>query len=631
VTSPNNASGSTESGIFKALLESSLDIVTLIDQQGNIVYQSSAVEDLTGYTPEEMYGEPVVDYIHADDLDRVLPLLTETLSTPGFSSRLTLQFKHKQKGWVHIDVLGRHFDEAGIKGGIFNSRDITERLEILAELESSNDVLLKTFNSVPILLSISDLKTGRFTHLNPVWLETIGYKHEEAIGHTSGELGIWADPNRRDQLVADLLKQGFLRNEEVTLLTRTGKPLQTIANAELLEIKGRHHILFSVRDVTENVKVENQLRQSQKMEALGQLTGGVAHDFNNLLNVVQSGTELLADFSAREPLAAEIVASVQRAIDRGAALTQQLLAFSRRQHLIPRVIDIKDHLGTMLPLLQTTVGSNIRLHLQASEDLWPCQVDPAHLETAIINLALNARDAMPEGGSLEIQLSNSIIHTVAGLPIRGEYLELKITDSGSGMSQELTSQAFEPFFTTKDVGKGTGLGLSMVFGFIRQSGGHIELDSTEGTGTTVTMYLPKAKLAGKPTMPPRLAAMPSGAGEHILLLEDDADLRRLTSRVLSNLGYKVFEAASEQEVQDQLARVSQIDLMLSDVLLPGRLKGPQIARQVTAQHPNIKVLFMSGYVEGSAEIDLEGMSDGHFLAKPFGQKALAEALRRLLD
>ena len=315
-------------------------------------------------------------------------------------------------------------------------------------------------------------------------------------------------------------------------------------------------------------------------------------------------------------------------------MTHQLLAFSRRQHLRPEIISLDDFLETLLPLLKTTVGDNVSIKLVYDDNASQCLVDPVQFETAILNLVINARDAMNSGGSLTISVQNTSISKDSDALKAGEYVEVLIEDTGKGMSLDQLNQAFEPFFTTKDVGKGTGLGLSMVFGFLRQSNGQIDLSSEKGEGTKVRLLLPRANA---PATTDIVSPVPlnhnqhAGKGEHILLLEDNDSLRLLTQRQLEKLGYKVSEAASHEAINRLLDTGTTFDLMLSDVLLPGTLKGPQIAEEVKARQPDIQLLFMSGYMENSQEIDVGKLLAGHFLPKPFRLHTLAEKLRSLLD
>jgi PAS domain S-box-containing protein len=397
---------------------------------------------------------------------------------------------------------------------------------------------------------------------------------------------------------------------------------------------GKVHSMASARDVTALREAETQLQQAQKMETVGQLTGGVAHDFNNLLTVVIGGLDLALGRVQTE--IRPVIESSLRAAERGAALVRQLLAFSRRQTLVPEALDFNRLVSGMEDLLSRTLGEHIGIEMKPAPELWSAFADKGQVEIALLNLAVNARDAMPDGGKLTIETGNT--HLDKDYAIRnaevtpGDYVMLAVTDTGIGMPPDVIEHAFEPFFTTKEVGKGSGLGLSMIYGFAKQSGGHLKIYSELGHGTTVRLYLPRlsAEAAPATTALAGPADHPRG-GETILVVEDDADVRRFVVGQLRDLGYRVLEAADGPSAQTILDSDQSIDLLFTDVVMPGGMTGRQLAEGAKQRRPNLKTLYGSGYTENS--IVHQGKLDPgvHFLAKPFRRQDLAVKVREALD
>jgi signal transduction histidine kinase len=397
-------------------------------------------------------------------------------------------------------------------------------------------------------------------------------------------------------------------------------------------------LLVYFRDITEHKHAvearhvaEEQLHQSQKMEAVGQLTGGVAHDFNNLLTVISGNLELIADHPADNRRVRRLAAVALHAADRGAKLTAQLLAFSRRQRLHPKLVNANQVIREFRDLIRQAVGEGCEVKLLTDEGLWPCHVDPPLLQTALLNLALNGRDAMPDGGILEIETRNIVLDegAVAGCS-PGSYVRLSVTDSGCGMPPDVRDRIFEPFFTTKEVGKGTGLGLSMVYGFVRQSGGHVAVDSAVGVGTTVSLYLPQAThVPDAKEEATRSRAAPAGS-EQILVVEDDENLLQVTSEVLSEFGYRVVAARTGVEAIRILESGQHFDLMFSDIVMPTGMSGVELAREARRLSKGIKVLLTSGYAEDVLERH-GAVDEFPIIDKPFRLADLAQRLRSILD
>jgi signal transduction histidine kinase len=397
----------------------------------------------------------------------------------------------------------------------------------------------------------------------------------------------------------------------------------------LLDRDGRRIGAYQfVYDVTERLRdqdrlrtAEEALRQAQKMESLGQLTGGVAHDFNNLLSVFASGLQLLERTSGRPP-SPRVFESMRRAIARGTGLTRHLLAFSRRRPINPESIDPVAHLTGMRAMLDASLGGHIEVQMKFGSAIWPIEVDPGEMELAIVNLCVNARDAMPNGGVITIAVEN----VDAGEDGGGDLVKISVADIGVGMAPEVQARVFEPFFTTKDVNKGSGLGLPQVYGFAQQSRGRVTIDSQLGVGTIVTLQLPRS--LGQPAQSrPGDIAIPIAEvinRGQILLVEDDKEVSALTRELLNELGFAVLHVASPDAALGAWANTRDIDVVLSDIMMPGGVSGVHLAREIRRRHPDLRVVLTTGYIEAAADL-----SDGEFdlLLKPYTAEALANALR----
>ena len=382
--------------------------------------------------------------------------------------------------------------------------------------------------------------------------------------------------------------------------------------------------------IQERERVESTLRQMQRLEAVGQLTSGVAHDFNNLLTVVLGNIGFLERGLAAAGLdgrLAQRIGYMRTAAERGAKLTDQLLSFSRRQRLEPRSLDLNETIAGMRDLLQSTMGGSIHIETMLKHGLWCALVDPTQLELAVLNLAINARDAMEVGGTLKVEIENVTLGpaTYPEEPPAGDYVSIRVSDSGTGMPEEIRAKVFEPFFTTKEPGKGSGLGLSQVLGFAKQSGGGMRIDSRVGEGTSVYVYLPRAggERVDERPVAARISAAGAFAGASILLVDDDNAVREVTRAMLHELGYAVREAGSGGAALDVLAREPKIDLMIVDFAMPG-MNGAEVARQAQARRPSLPILFVTGFSDRSR---MAGVDDTHILAKPFVYDELASKVR----
>ena len=419
---------------------------------------------------------------------------------------------------------------------------------------------------------------------------------------------------------------------ETKWLRASGLPLFD-ENGKFTGYRGSGTDITEQKRAQENLRVsEERLRQTHKMEAVGQLTGGVAHDFNNLLAVISGNTELLNDDIGDNPL----LTTIERAADRGAELTQRLLAFSRQQTLQPQAIDLVELISGLLGLFQRTLGEPVKVVAEIPDGIWPVLADPGQLENALLNLSINARDAMPEGGLLMINCSNIKVQQgdirVSDEIAAGEYVQITVRDTGAGMSDEVIERAFEPFYTTKDVGDGSGLGLSMVYGFARQSGGYAAIDSEPGKGSEIRLLLPRAKVSTVSDKITQDNDLERGEAEVILVLEDEPDVREYVVAALERLGYRVFRAADAAGAMRVLANeAGNIDLLLTDVVLPSGISGPELADMAMRSYPKLKVVFMSGYAADLYMSDkIPGFKEA-LLTKPFKRAELARVIHETLS
>ncbi|MFQ5549138.1 MAG: response regulator [Woeseia sp.] len=476
---------------------------------------------------------------------------------------------------------------------------------------------------------------GRLFYVNDSACRSLGYSRKELLTMSIGDVvpdfraATWARQWR------ELKEKGFC-TIETRHRAKDGRIFPVEISHNYLQFDKYEYVCAFVRDITHRQEIDAQLQQAQKMEAVGQLTSGIAHDFNNLLTIVIGNLQILEeDLQQNEEFSERIKAALEAAL-RGADLTRRLLAFSRQQMLVPKVMDINELVTGIEPLLKTTLGAHIKLCTQLAGDLWSTTVDPGQLENAVINLGVNARDAMVKGGELTIDTSNVSLDQTeasqeAGLA-SGEYVLLNVSDNGTGIPKDTLLHVFEPFFSTKGPGKGSGLGLSMVYGFVKQSNGHIKIYSEEGYGTSIRIYLPRSESAAEDTKatPIRTVQAPKGQ-ETVLVVEDEDAVRRIAVKILSELGYRLLEAASGKAALPVLEKHENIDLLFTDVVMPGGMTGAQLAKQARIRNPNLSVLFTSGYSEtGIFDYGvLQGSDD--ILHKPYKKEELAQKVRDVLD
>jgi PAS domain S-box-containing protein len=514
-------------------------------------------------------------------------------------------------------------------------RDLSERLARRArqrgrDLGASRAQMQAIFDNTPDWLTLFRAAAdGRFIYadMNRATELAYGLDRAEIIGRPLEEI-LGVEPAQLPlRLMRACIRTG--ENQRYTARRTMAGQTRTI-DVMFVKVPEKHEgddfIMATARDLTEREAIEERLHQSQKMEAVGQLTGGVAHDFNNLLTAVIGNLELLTPRLASDPASSRFLAAAQRAAENGAKLTEQLLAFSRRQHLQPRAVDLNTVVEGMRDLLTRTIGTTIRVNTHLAREVWPALVDPTQIEVAILNLAINARDAMPLGGTLTIETRN-LVHGIDPKPAEigdADCIRLTVRDTGTGMTDEVLGSAVEPFFTTKEVGKGSGLGLSQVYGTVRQSNGSMEIESRVNTGTAVHLYLPSAAMPADGTESDGPRPHAQRAGGRIFVVDDNAPVREVTVQMLRELGFGVAEAESGQAALDALVRGEAYDLLLIDIAMPG-LNGVETVRRARAMTPGLRVLYVTGYADLSGMEDPTG--DDPLIKKPFRLAELAAEVR----
>jgi len=509
-----------------------------------------------------------------------------------------------------------------------------ERRHAEEELRQSQERFSKVFRASPIGIAISTLHEGRYLDVNDALLVMIGQDRGDVVGHTRAEVRMWEDIGALSLIAAEVQEKGRVRDRDLLLRTKQGETRLAMASFELIDLGGRPSLLTLVHDVSERRRLEDQLRQSQKMEAVGRLAGGVAHDFNNLLAVITGYCDLLMRKMAPEAEDRGDIEEIRNAAEGASTLTRQLLAFSRRQVVEPRILDLNVVVERVEKMLRRLTGEDVELHTRLAPDLPSIRADAGQLEQVLMNLVVNARDAMPTGGRLLIETAPVEV----GDEYRhqrpegqaGKFVLLSVTDTGVGMDEETQAHIFEPFFTTKDVGEGTGLGLATVYGIVKQSGGFIWVYSEVGTGTTFKIYLPQVDQVAE--TPAAQATEPTSlqGSEAILVVEDSTQLRTLIREVLELYGYRVLDAPSGAAALEVVSQPgTHVDLLFTDVIMPG-MNGRELADTLTAKQPGLKVVFASGYTADA--LTRYGVEQGSgYLQKPFSPKVLAMKVREVLD
>ncbi len=618
--------------LFRQTAQATQDVIYSHDLQAGTLWLNEAFMARYGHDPADYAtaADGWTDLVLLADRPGYVLVRAETLR--GSGSRIELRYRLRRADGQYASVIDRAQiirDEAGralrITGSIIDVtalRDEAERVRAVVEVAAN---VVYEYDLAADTFFYSEGMQKTFGH---AWLGA------------QPAMVLWVDllhPDERDRVKTEFLRFLASTDRYARLEYRFARADGRWARVRERMIALRDDagkavkVIGGIEDVTAEHEAEERLRQSQKLEAIGKLTGGVAHDFNNLLTVIIASADLLESDAALGPDHRDLARNVAFAARRGAELTSGLLSFARQQPLAPRALDMVAIFAEMEGLLRRTLPAYIKLDTALPPDLWLVEADPTQLNAAVLNLCVNAADAMPDGGRIIMESRNWVIDEGYALAdpeaLLGDFLRIDITDTGQGMDADVQARAFDPFFTTKPLGKGSGLGLSMVWGFAKQSGGHAKIYSETGIGTTVSMFLPRSRHVASHPVPAPLARLAQGQGQHVLVVEDDPMLRRFVAALVLRLGYRVSQAENGDQALRILRETADIDLLFSDVVMPGNMSGKELAEQALQDFPGLLLLFTSGYSE-NAIIHNGRLDEGvQFLAKPYQLRELGEKLR----
>ena len=621
---------------FRALTENSLDVVTILTRDGLFHYNSPSIKRTLGYEPEELVGRDAFQLVHPDDLPGVKGAFERALQDPQL--RITIEFRclRQDGSWCYLDAAGQnHLDDPKIGGVVVNSRDVTRRKQAEARLRVQSAALEAAANAIVI----TD-RSGKVIWANPAFTRLTGYSSDEVVGQNprflkSGHHDQTFYRDLWDTILAGRVWRAEMVNRRKDGTHYTEEATITPVGDEQGEIT---HFVAVKQDVTERRQLESRLRQAQKMEAIGQLAGGVAHDFSNLLLVMRGNAELLLLDSDNYPeQTKDSLKQITAAAERAANLTRQLLAFSRKQVMQSQPLALGDVIANLTKMLKRLIGEHIDLQCHYGSHVPLVQADVGMLEQVLVNLVINARDAMPRGGQLDVATERVMLDRAAAEANpearAGEFVCLTVRDTGIGITDDQLPHIFEPFYTTKEPGKGTGLGLATVYGIVQQHRGWIEVSSAPGRGTAFKIFLPALPQGVEASQSPEAVTPLRTGTETILLVEDETLVRMITRRMLEAGGYKVHEAASGPEaLRVWSANSKEIALVLTDIVMPEGMSGRELATFLHRQKPGVKTIFMSGYSAEIAGKDTQLFyRKDRFLQKPCSSRVLLERVRSTLD
>jgi two-component system cell cycle sensor histidine kinase/response regulator CckA len=626
---------------WDAVLDSALDCIITIDHHGRILDFNPAAERTFGYTRAEADGGQLADLVipphlresHREGMKRYL----ETGHSRILGQRIEITAMRNGGDEFPVELAISAIELDGQPLFTAYIRDISPRKREEARLMEAETKYRTLVEKLPAVVYTADFgSAGRWHYVSPKIQGILGYSPEEWLADPN----LWYErlhPEDRDRTMTAERYSATTQKDfkcEYRMFHRDGRIVWFRDESTILrEEDGRSFMQGMMLDITHQKELEGQLRQSQKMEAVGQLAGGVAHDFNNLLAVMLNHAAFVQETLPVEAPAREDLAEIRKAAERAAALTRQLLLFSRKEVTRPQVVDLNEVVAGMEKLLRRTLGEGILLEVDLAPDVWPTVIDPGQTEQIIVNLAVNARDAMLGEGELHIATDNEVLgeeqaRAKLGLEA-GEYVRISVADTGRGMSEEEVARIFEPFYTTKPRGSGTGLGLSTVYGIVQQAGGSIAVETAVGVGSTFSIFLPASLEAVEATAPEDQTTLQAGNGATILVAEDEGGIRNLVSRILSAGGYRVLSAGSGEEALELLKRRSQpIDLLLTDVVMP-RMSGSELAERVLKLQPDTQVLYMSGYTDNVIARHGVLNNENTFIQKPFTREDLLRKVEPL--